>query len=579
MPGQDNSPKVAQIEIKVNGTDVSNDIMDKLVEVEVENSLYLPSMFVLRFYDDENATLIDGTVFAQGAAVQISFKANSTATAYTAVFKGEITALEPDFGRDAVPMLVVRGYDRSHRLHRGTKTKVYVNAKDSDIVSQIASAAGLSATVDATTEVYKHVFQYGVSDWTFIHERARRNGYEVSVDDRTLYFRKVTTPTEEQILTWNETLVQFQPRYSLAKQVNKVTVKGWDPQTKQAIVGEASSSPAPAVGIGNWGGALAQSAFSAAEVLEVRHPVVSQGEATKMAQAILDEINAGFLQADGLALGNPAIKPGIKVDIQKVGTKFSGKYIVTTVRHIYNASDGMTTAFTVQGARAQTISDLIDQSMVEKRMTELWGGIVTAVVTNNNDTEKNMGRVKVKFPWLDDQLESNWARMTATGAGASRGFMWLPEVNDEVLVAFEHGDFDYPYVVGALWNGQDASPETTSTAVVSGKVEVRTLKTRAGHIIRLTDTSGSEKIEIIGAKTKTKVEMDEANQKLTITSQKDVEVNATGNLTLKASGNVDLSGVNVTIKASGNLEAKATGMGKVEASGIMTVKGSMVNIN
>ena len=72
-----------------------------------------------------------------------------------------------------------------------------------------------------------------------------------------------------------------------------------------------------------------------------------------MAQAILDEVNAGFLQADGTALGNPALKPGAQVTISKVGTKFSGTYIITTARHIYNTQQGYLTNFTVQGARAR----------------------------------------------------------------------------------------------------------------------------------------------------------------------------------------------------------------------------------
>jgi phage protein D len=584
MPPSTNSPTVAQVEIKVNGTDLPKNAMDMLFEVEVETSLYLPSMFSMRFYDD-TVTLIDDATFKQGNSVEIKFPdSNNT---YVSIFKGEITAVEPDFTPDSVALLVVRGYDRSHRLHRGTKSKVFVQVKDSDIVSQIAQAAGLTASVDATTEVYKHVFQYGVSDWAFIHERARRNGYEVRVDDRTLYFSKASKTNGTATLSWKTSLVRFQPRLTLAKQVEKVTVKGWDPKTKAPIVGQATTSASsPTVGLGSWGGALAQTAFSAAEILEVRHPVGTQSEAEKMAQAILDEINAGFLQADGISLGNPALKQGCKVTIQNVGTKFSGDYVVTTARHTYSPEEGYLTAFTVQGARAQTMADLIDQSMVEQRATQLWGGVVSAIVTNNNDPD-NMARVKLKFPWLDDSLESNWARVTGVGAGNAYGFLWLPEVNDEVLVAFEHGDFDYPYIVGSLWNGKDAMPETTSTAVANGKVVMRTLKTTAGHIIRLTESSSAKKIEIIDSSAQTSVTLDETNKKITIDSKGEINLTSTGNMTLKATGNLSLEatgdvkmqGMNVKVGANANLEATATGMGKVEAAGSLTVKGAIVNIN
>jgi phage baseplate assembly protein gpV len=459
-------------------------------------------------------------------------------------------------------------------LNRGTKSRVFKQVTDGDIVKKIAGESGLSVQSDATTEVHEHVFQYAVNDWGFIHERARRNNFEVSIDDSKLYFRKATTSAATVTLSWGTTMRRFQPRMSLSKQADTVKVRGWDPKKKQSILGQAtSSSSSPSTGIGNWGGPLSQSAFSkAAEVLEIRHPVRSQKEADTMAQAILDEINAGFLEAEGLAFGNPELKAGIKVKIEKVGTKFSGSYVVTTARHIYNPVEGYQTYFTVQGARAQTMADLIDQSKVEQRNAQLWGGIVTAIVTNNNDAEGKMARVKLKFPWLDDALESNWARVSSVAAGSQRGLFWLPEVNDEVLVAFEHGDFDYPYVIGVLWNGQDQPPEEIGSAVSGGKVVIRTLKTTAGHIIRLTDTSGSEKIEIIGAKTSSKVTLDEAGKKISLESSGDIELTATGNLTLK--------GASIKVEADKTFEASAKTSAKVESSsGALDLKGTVVNIN
>src|SRR5437899_1321842 len=84
-------------------------------------------------------------------------------------------------------------------------------------------------------------------------------------------------------------------------------------------------------------------------------------------------------------------------------------------------------------------------------------GLAVGIVTNNEDPE-NHGRIKVKFPWLADNHESDWARMAAPMAGNNRGAYFLPEVNDEVLVAFEHGSIDAPIIVGALWNGKDTPP-------------------------------------------------------------------------------------------------------------------------
>lgn len=563
MPGQ--APQVPQIAIKVNGSDLSVEIMNKLFEAEVESTLDLPSMFALRFYDDtKNFTLTDGDTFAVGAAVQIDMvDVDAPGETFVTVLKGEITAIEPEFTEDLQCILTIRGYDRAHRLHRGAKTRTFLNVTDSDMVSKIAKEAGLSATVESTTQVHKHVFQDDQTDFAFLHERAKRIGYELYVDDKTLHFQKPKTNRGEVALDWGKSLRSFRPRISLAQQVDKVTVKDWDVTTKKEVVGTASSSSVqPAIGLGKWGGGAAQSALStAAEHLVVRTSVASQAEATVVAQAILDEINANFIEAEGVSFGDPNLVAGKYAKVGNVGTRFGGKYKVTSARHIYSAG-GYDTYFTIEGMRPRQIADLVGE-----QSRSSWGGVYPAIVTNNNDNE-NLARVKVKFPWLADDKESHWVRVASLGGGATRGFLWLPEVNDEVLVAFERGDFNRPYILGGLWNGKDAPPDTTT--VKSGKVETRIIQTRVGHKIRLVDDSSGPLIEIIDSKGNTTIKMEESTKKITITSKGDIDVKATGNL--------NLEGANVTVKAQTKLDMQGASA-DVKASGVLNVKGSMVNIN
>ena len=115
-------------------------------------------------------------------------------------------------------------------------------------------------------------------------------------------------------------------------------------------------------------------------------------------------------------------------------------------------------------------------------------GVVVGIVTNNKDDE-HMGRVSGKFPWLSDEDESTWARVASPMAGGGRGAYFLPEVNDEVLVAFEHGDPRFPYVLGALWNGKDAPPAENS----DGKNNIRVIHSRCGSKVQFDDTDGDEK--------------------------------------------------------------------------------------
>jgi len=194
-------------------------------------------------------------------------------------------------------------------------------------------------------------------------------------------------------------------------------------------------------------------------------------------------------------------------------------------------------------------------------------GVVVGLVTNNQDPEE-LGRVKVKFPWLSDTDEGHWARIAVPMAGSLRGFYFLPEVDDEVLVAFEQGDARFPFVVGALWNGKDKPPEKND----DGENNIRAIKSRSGHVIRLTDKDGSEKIEIIDKTGKNQIVFDTKNNTITIAADKD--------LTLAAeNGSIKLNAQKIEIASSADTKIKAGAGMNVEASANMTIKGAMVNIN
>ena len=109
-------------------------------------------------------------------------------------------------------------------------------------------------------------------------------------------------------------------------------------------------------------------------------------------------------------------------------------------------------------------------------------GVVIGLVTNVNDPEKN-GRIKVRFPWLDDQHETDWIQIATMVAGNFRGSSFMPEVNDEVLLAFDHGDVRFPYVIGFLWNGQDQPPGGGKGGLVIEDAHGNTISMSNGKIV------------------------------------------------------------------------------------------------
>jgi len=194
-------------------------------------------------------------------------------------------------------------------------------------------------------------------------------------------------------------------------------------------------------------------------------------------------------------------------------------------------------------------------------------GVVIALVKSTKDPE-GLGRVQIAFPWRGNGDEMYWARLATLMAGNNMGMFFYPGVNDEVLVAFEHGDIDSPYIIGALWNGKDKPPEKNS----DGKNNIKMIKTRSGHTIKIDDTEGKEKIEIIDKSEENKICIDSSSKKISI--------ECGGNIELSASkGKVVIKAQEVEIKSSSSAKIEASAGMDLKASGVMKIKGSMVNIN
>lgn len=192
-------------------------------------------------------------------------------------------------------------------------------------------------------------------------------------------------------------------------------------------------------------------------------------------------------------------------------------------------------------------------------------GVAVAIVRDNKDNSGH-GRVKVSFPWHSQPQESYWARVATPMAGKNRGIYFIPEVNDEVLVAFERGDLRFPYVVGSLWNGQDQAPQNNA----DGKNDIRVIHSRADHKITINDSSGTPSIQVEIANGQ-RLTLDKDKVELADRNGNKLTMQATGAMTLEAAASITLKAPQISIEAGGTMTVKS--------SGTMTVQGSLVQIN
>jgi uncharacterized protein involved in type VI secretion and phage assembly len=219
----------------------------------------------------------------------------------------------------------------------------------------------------------------------------------------------------------------------------------------------------------------------------------------------------------------------------------------------------------------EALGDLVS----DKRMPKRIHGVVVGVVTNNQDPD-GLGRVKLRLPWLSDAYESNWARVATPMAGKERGVYFLPEVEDEVLVAFEHGAIERPFVLGALWNGQDKPPAGNK----DGKNNVRLITSRSGLTVKLDDTDGASTVTISDKDGKNLIELDASKSTISITSDKDLILRAKGKISLESGGDVSIKGENLALEGQGTYAIKAGKEGSLDAvKGLAITCTAGVNVN
>ncbi|NMF62525.1 type IV secretion protein Rhs (plasmid) [Brasilonema octagenarum UFV-E1] len=536
----------------------SPELMKDFLQIIVEESLHAPAMFTLVIHNSylptsprpEYQPWRHEKLFEIGNKVKIGFVSSTTQDPNfddeleEYLIEGEITGIEVSFNEKSEAPIIVRGYDISHRLHRGRHNYSYLNMSDTEIVKDIATRTGITMNrCDNSGQKHEYVFQENQTHMEFLRERAARIGYELYVQDNQLNFCKPASQSSLQ-LKWLDEINSFKTRITSAQQVSSVEVRSWDYTQKQAI-SETATSENVVTQTGSALGSVAIDNFNLKEpskITVVDQPVSTAQEAQAMAQALCDELGGEFIYADAKSVGNPNIRPGRVVTIDGLGDRYSGEYYVTETRHIYSGRV-YHTEFSVRGLRSGSLFSTISTPVrLQPGQTFLVG-----IVTDNNDPQ-GMGRVKVYFPTLTppdqpgsskpnmpgvgpgnkvspgnkvgsgnkagqvEEHESYWARVVAIGAGQyQKGFDCLPEVNDEVLVGFEHGDIHRPYIIGGVWNGKDNIPTPVAESVITqqnmvsvretipkpkkilakpdagkkpGNVRLRTFETRTGHTLQ-----------------------------------------------------------------------------------------------
>ncbi|MFD4944122.1 VgrG-related protein [Streptomyces sp. NPDC058239] len=636
--------------VEFGGRPLPPKFVNTLVEGYVDDSRTLPDLFLLRFRDPDRV-LLEQTGLKIGSEARLLARAGGD-TAPKPLLKGVVTALEVELDETGT-FTVVRGLDESHRLFRGRRVASYQNMTLADICAQVAQRAGLKpGTVDVAGPVLEHIAQPNVTDWEFVRDLAEEAGAQAYVLDGQLH---ITRPAEASgapdgsaradrnplVLEMGSNLLRCRAGVSSAEQVSEVEVRGWDIKTKQPLVGKAPAGKSATLELG-VSAAEVSAPFGEARFVVTDTAYGAQAQVDQAAKALAERIAGSFAELEAVIRGNPEVRAGSAVALNAVGAPFEGRYTVTSSRHVFDPVRGYETWLTVSGQQERSLFGLTGGGPGAGGSGAGAGGgsrcvgLVSGTVTDTHDPEGS-GRVKVRFPWLSDEYASDWAR-TAQSGGTSGGEAFIPEIGDEVLVGFEHGHLDRPYVLAGLYNGKDrpsqgsgggpgggaggasgpnapgagasgpggasgpsadpsaGAPPAASPAggelvdPTTGAVNRRSVASKSGNQLELLDgANGPQGVRLLTGDGKLKIDLDRRGTVIVINSDGSVNIEAKQKVSIKAArgvaldggqGTLELSGDSVTLTSRSGVRVDGgNGEVKLSTGGTVDVRGAQVAVN
>jgi phage protein D/phage baseplate assembly protein gpV len=455
----------AAVEVRVDGRALADDRVRRLVSLRVATRLSLPAQCELAFVTGPGAAAeID--LCPLGSALTVRVYGDSGD-----LFDGEVTCVELRYEPDGAAYLRVRAYDRLHRLRKRQQLRVFNDVTAVDLARALTSDLGLDVEADDAGPSFERIVQDRQHDFALLTAITARTGRYPALDGDTLRLLTLEGYGDPVDLELGSSLLEARIEANLDRAGSRVTALGWHPQRAELLEGEATTArsgrritfePDPSsVGADGASTVVDQSSRSVDELVGV-------------AQADLDARVGRAVTISGVADGNARLRVGARIAVRGVAGPIAGTYVLTEVVHTVDAT-GYQSTFGTEPPRVETPTAGASVTL----------GKVTAL-----DDPDALGRVRVSLPAHGD-LDAGWLGVLCPGAGAGRGIVALPDVDDTVLVLLPHGVPAEGVVLGSLF-GAITPPDT---GVDGGAVKRWTLRTAQGQSIVVNDAEHSLRLE------------------------------------------------------------------------------------
>jgi Rhs element Vgr protein len=588
-----NAQALVSLSVFSNGQALADTV--RIVSVRVTRAVNAIPSARLVMLDGDPATgqwpLADAPTFAPGALILIKAGYAGADTVET-LFEGIVVKLGLRVGAEAAGELVIDCQDRAVTMTVGPKSANYIGLTDDAIITKLASAHGLTVSVDPTTPTSDARVQYYCTDWDFLVSRAEAHGLLAIATDGNLSVKAPAVAGEAALeVTWGEDLSDFEAEIDARGQFAEVKATSWDPST-QALE-SATSGPADLNPQGNLSSArlaevMGLDSFTLQTAARLETEALGGWARARQVKAGLARIR-GRMTFQGSALA----RVGGLISLKGVGARFEGSVFVAGLTHRIEAGSWTTQAeFGVpdgSAARPEPAAPILGGlSGVQ--------GLQVGVVVKLDGDPAGEQRIQVSAPVLNAETPEVWARLIQPFASQGFGAFCIPEIGDEVALGYFDNDPSNPVILGGLYSRPRAPPYP-----VTADNNLKGFVTRSRTRIEIDDaakaltisTPGGNRVVISDQDQSTRLADQNGNvvtlgpegillnspKDITLTADGSISLNATGAISVKAQADLTATGLNVTAEAQAALTARGAATAELSASGQTTVKGAMVMIN
>ncbi len=533
---------------------------------------------------DQDFPVSNTDAFKPGKAIEIKA---GYASDETTLFKGVVVRHGIKIDGANASRLEVECRDATVAMTVGRRNANYVDSLDSDVMSQLLGAySGVTAKVEATDAKHGELVQYYCTDWDFVLLRAEANAMVVLVDDGEVSVAPPDGSTEPKLtVTYGHDIIEFEADIDARTRFRSVSAASWDPGQQAVVSSSAASKDVTEQGnlsSDDLADVVGLDAFRLQTVARADTPTLKAWSEGQQVKAALGSIR-GRVRFQGSALATI----GDVIELKGVGDRFNGKVFVGAVHHELRRGSWTT----------EVEFGLPDEWFAERRDLDAppaaglvpgVDGLQVGVVKKLADDPDGQARIQVSVPVLEAEDDGVWARLATFHGSEGIGEFFIPEIGDEVVLGYLNGDPANPVVLGSLYSGRHKPPYTledeNNTKAIVTRSELRivfdeekketTIITPAENKIVLSDDGKSILIE---DQTGNKGEFSPSG--IALSSPRDISIEAAGKISISATADVTVDGLNITNTAKVGFTAKGSATAELSAAGNTTVKGAMVMIN